>query len=74
MLAFLEVSFWGFRHEDDIKGVVTGAGLDFWLESTVRMGFPGVAIFPAQTMHYYKEIPQNYNTFALFGSTKMGPI
>ena len=34
--------------------------------------FPGVIILPTQTMHYVREIPQNYHTFALFDSPQNG--
>ena len=34
----------------------------------------GGIILPTQTMHYLREIPQNYHTFALFDSPQMGNL
>ena len=31
-----------------------------------QIGMSAVAILPTQTMHYYREIPQNSHAFALF--------
>ena len=44
----------GFSNEDDITH---GDLVKGWILVTVRMGFSGVIIFPAQTMHYYKGNP-----------------
>ena len=43
----------------------------FW-SNTLRN--TGVIILPTQTMHYLREIPQNYHTFALFDSPQMGNL
>ena len=34
----------------------------------------GVIILPTQTMHYLRQIPPNYHTFALFDSPQMGNL
>ena len=44
----------GFSNKDDITH---GDLVKGWILVTVRMGFSGVIIFPAQTMHHYKGNP-----------------
>ena len=39
-----------------------------------KIDYTGVMILPTQTMHYYRQITQNYHTFVLFDSPNMGNL
>ena len=40
----------------------------------IHLVITGVIILPTQKMHYLREIPQNYHTFALLDSPQMGNL